>query len=165
MPLERFRAKAEASSATVLLAADEDAAADLVLAAAPATAATASLAARFPRVAARLASRPRLPDTAAEVAAAGRFAVAETGSIVLAEAAADRSACWLAERLWLLVPAGALEATLEGALARVAALVRDGAAHVTLMSGPSRTADIERTLTIGVHGPREVRVVLVGSAG
>lgn len=164
MLLERFRAKAEATSAAVLFAADEAQAADLVLAAAPAAAATSSLAASFPTVAGRLAPRPALPDAAAEIVAAGRFAVAETGSVALAEAAADRSACWLAERLWLLVPADAIEPTLEAALARVAALVREGAPHVSLVSGPSRTADIERVLTIGVHGPREVRVVLIGSA-
>ena len=32
---------------------------------------------------------------------------------------------------------------------------------ITLATGPSRTADIEKTLVVGVHGPREVYVFLV----
>jgi L-lactate dehydrogenase complex protein LldG len=32
---------------------------------------------------------------------------------------------------------------------------------LTLASGPSRTADIEKTLVVGVHGPKEVYVFLV----
>lgn len=32
---------------------------------------------------------------------------------------------------------------------------------ITLASGPSRTADIEKTLVIGIHGPKEVYVFLV----
>jgi L-lactate dehydrogenase complex protein LldG len=31
---------------------------------------------------------------------------------------------------------------------------------VTLVTGPSRTADIELTLAIGVHGPQELFVIL-----
>ncbi|MFL5806187.1 MAG: lactate utilization protein C [Roseiflexaceae bacterium] len=34
--------------------------------------------------------------------------------------------------------------------------------NLTLITGPSRTADIELTLTLGVHGPREIHVVLIG---
>jgi L-lactate dehydrogenase complex protein LldG len=33
--------------------------------------------------------------------------------------------------------------------------------NLTLISGPSRTGDIELTLTLGVHGPREIHVVLI----
>jgi L-lactate dehydrogenase complex protein LldG len=112
------------------------------------------------------------PDTGAARAAAGHddgdrtadglFAVVETGSVAVALPRAERGEALLSDRLWVLVPTSELVPTLEDALARIDGLVREGRPYVTLMTGPSRTADIERALTVGVHGPRELHVVLVG---
>lgn len=34
--------------------------------------------------------------------------------------------------------------------------------NLTLISGPSRTGDIEQTLVLGAHGPRELHVLIIG---
>lgn len=108
------------------------------------------------------AARGAAGREATDRVAEGLFAVAETGSVAVALPRAERRLALLADRLWLLVPASDIVPTLDDALARIEALVRDGHAYVTLMTGPSRTADIERALTVGVHGPRELHVVLIG---
>lgn len=38
----------------------------------------------------------------------------------------------------------------------------DMGSYLNFITGPSRTADIEQTLVIGVHGPKEVHMVLLG---
>jgi L-lactate dehydrogenase complex protein LldG len=129
---DRFALKAAAVGATVLAAADAESA------------------------------RALAGHDAGDRIADALFAVAETGSVAVALPRGQRGEALLSERLWLLVPASEVVATLDQALARIALLVRDGRAYVTLMTGPSRTADIERALTVGVHGPRELHVVLVG---
>src|SRR6266487_1133340 len=87
-----------------------------------------------------------------------QWGIAETGTLVL-ESARERS------RLASLVPpmhvallsTSRICASLADALARV-----DVASHaVTLITGPSRTSDIELTLVVGVHGPQVVHILLL----
>lgn len=100
------------------------------------------------------------PSQSGDHLAEGLFAVAETGSIAVAWSREERGRALLADRLFVVVPGDRLLATLDEALARIHELVREGRPYVTLMTGPSRTADIERALTVGVHGPRELHVLL-----
>jgi L-lactate dehydrogenase complex protein LldG len=70
----------------------------------------------------------------------------------------------------LLVPvhlavlrADCLYPSLAALLAAHANVVEEGS-NLVLITGPSRTADIEMTLTRGVHGPGEIHVILLGAA-
>ncbi len=60
----------------------------------------------------------------------------------------------------VLVPAERIFGTLEEALAR-GGFASPLPANLVLVSGPSKTADIELTLAFGVHGPRELLVFIL----
>lgn len=89
--------------------------------------------------------------------------IAETGTLVL-DSASER------HRLVSLVPpvhiaiinASSIVETLGEALALLQK-DKEISPAVTFITGPSRTADIELTLAIGVHGPQELYVIVNGS--
>lgn len=110
---------------------------------------------------------PEADDPAADVVdvpvaiVGGLMAVTETGSVLVSEHdLADRVVTMLCHRLVQVVAASDVVERLEDVAAWLAA--RGGqAGFASLMTGPSRTADIERSLTIGVQGPDEVDVVVL----
>ncbi len=105
------------------------------------------------------ASEPRALDGLPCLVATGRLAVARTGSILVTEREVPvRAHLLLPETLVLLVSAGALVDDLPDAYAALDP-ARLAGGYVTLVSGPSRTADIEQTLVTGAHGPRRLTVV------
>lgn len=86
------------------------------------------------------------------------FGAASTGTLLQdASAAAQRLASTLPPVHIALLRAGAIVADINAALRRFDPA---RAPFLALVTGPSRTADIERVLTIGVHGPRRLVIVL-----
>jgi L-lactate dehydrogenase complex protein LldG len=90
-----------------------------------------------------------------------RSAIAETGSLVLWPSPEEPRLLSLVPPLHvaLLSSATIRETFLE--TIREEGWARRMPANALLISGPSKTADIEQTLAYGVHGPKRLVVVLV----
>jgi len=106
-------------------------------------------------------SRPRDEQAQAEIGVTGcHGAIAETGSLaVLSGRGHSRAVSLLPPVHLAVVRAEDLVFSMGEFFARHAERIA-GAAGCTFITGPSRTADIELTLTLGVHGPGQVIVVL-----
>jgi L-lactate dehydrogenase complex protein LldG len=80
------------------------------------------------------------------------FALAETGTIGLLSSAERPRAVSLLPRIHLaLVDPTVFRADLHQVFAEA-----KSAPHLVFVTGPSRTADIELTVTLGVHGPQHL---------
>jgi L-lactate dehydrogenase complex protein LldG len=104
---------------------------------------------------------PRAVQAAAEVGLTGvHAAVAETGTLaVLSGEGTPRAASLLPPTHVAVVRRADLHPSMGAFFASCADAIA-GAACCTFITGPSRTADIELTLTLGVHGPGVVFVVV-----
>ena len=94
------------------------------------------------------------------------YALSDTGTLVLLASKGQARSISLLPPVHIAVVRP--QQVLSG-LSDLLPLLRSGAAAagidlssaVTLITGPSRTADIELTLVVGVHGPQELHVVLL----
>ena len=90
------------------------------------------------------------------------WAIAETGSLVIEGGPAKgRSVTLLPPVHVAVVDVDRVLATVPDAIAEYAES-GEVPANLTFHTGPSKSGDIEMTLAVGVHGPGEVHVVLVG---
>ncbi len=115
---------------------------------------------------ARESLRQKFIDATVGISGAN-MAIAETGTIVLVtnEGNADLTTTLPPVHI-ALFGIDKLVATLDDAVAVLRMLPRSGtgqiiSSYVNWITGPSRSADIEQSLTIGVHGPREMHCVIL----
>jgi L-lactate dehydrogenase complex protein LldG len=114
------------------------------------------------------ARRPKRDESqgADAVGITGCFcALAETGTLVLTSSRETPSSTHLLPETHIaIVPVSRIVATMEDAFALMRA-ERGGVADmmpraINMVSGPSRTGDIEQTIVLGAHGPYRVHVVI-----
>lgn len=115
---------------------------------------------------ARASLRQKFIDATVGISGAN-MAIAETGTIVLVtnEGNADLTTTLPPVHI-ALFGIDKVVATLDDAVAVLRMLPRSGtgqimSSYVNWITGPSRSADIEQSLTIGVHGPREMHCVII----
>ena len=108
----------------------------------------------------RAAMRARVADAELGIAEAD-FAIASTGTLAVVSTANRPSS------LTLLPPASLVIVQIDRMMANLAAVLAEmgpagvAANRLTLITGPSRTADIEKRIVLGVHGPKSLHVIVV----
>lgn len=90
-----------------------------------------------------------------------RFGIAETGTLVFAASKGTPASLNFVPEYSIVVLRKA--DILENSEAVWAAFAKEGRLpnSLNLVSGPSKTGDIEQTLFLGAHGPRELHVLLI----
>jgi L-lactate dehydrogenase complex protein LldG len=106
------------------------------------------------------------PDPTSLTAVAHAFAgVAETGTLALASGPDNPTSLnFLPDNHIVVLEAKDVAGDYEAVWARLRVTFGGDTMPraVNLITGPSRTADIEQTLILGAHGPRRLHVIVVG---
>jgi len=91
------------------------------------------------------------------------YGIAETGSLMLASDVEDiRMATMLAKIHIAILPITKIRLNTESIETELDDILKNNApSYTAFITGPSRTADIERVLAIGVHGPIELHLLLI----
>ena len=91
------------------------------------------------------------------------WAIAETGTLVLEGGPGmGRSVTLLPPTYVAVVPVGRILRTVPEAIEKYAGDAGGLPANVCFHTGPSRSGDIEMALFVGMHGPGDVHVILIG---
>ena len=106
--------------------------------------------------------RGEAPEIAGAGVSRAIYGLADTGSVVLAASPDEPRARSLLPAVHVsLLPEDRILAGLDELFEAVG---DDLPSALAIVTGPSRSADIEQRLAVGVHGPGEVHVVLIPAA-
>lgn len=90
------------------------------------------------------------------------FGIAETGTLVLDSSDEDvRLATMVSEVHIGLLPRSKIRATAEELEQELRGYMQTVPNYLAFITGASRTADIERVLALGVHGPLELHILIL----
>jgi L-lactate dehydrogenase complex protein LldG len=93
------------------------------------------------------------------------YGIAETGTLALLAGPGQGRAVSLLPPMHIAVlRASDIVYDLSALFERVESERKELPSALTFITGPSRTADIELVLTVGVHGPKYLHVILLGDA-
>ncbi|MBI9087958.1 MAG: lactate utilization protein [Desulfobacterium sp.] len=88
--------------------------------------------------------------------------IAETGTLVVSSNSEDlRLATMVSDIHVAVVKMSDIGACALDMADKIRALTTNPSSYTAFITGPSRTADIERVLAIGVHGPLELHIMLL----
>lgn len=92
-----------------------------------------------------------------------RYGIADTGTLVIDSTDEDlRLATMISEIHVAMLPIAAIRDSSTDLEKELRARMQGSASYLAMITGASRTADIERVLALGVHGPLELHILLVG---
>ncbi|MBI9085198.1 MAG: lactate utilization protein [Desulfobacterales bacterium] len=90
------------------------------------------------------------------------YGIAETGTLVLDSTSEDlRLATMVSEVHVAVLPLSRLRRTAFELEPELTEMMQNPTRYIAFITGASRTADIERVLALGVHGPLELHVLLL----
>jgi L-lactate dehydrogenase complex protein LldG len=91
-----------------------------------------------------------------------QWGIAETATLVQVSSSEDlRIATMLSETHVALLPRTRVKHEARDLEPELSRIMKAPSTYLAFISGASRTADIERVLTIGVHGPQELHVLIL----
>ncbi len=90
------------------------------------------------------------------------YGISETGTLVVDSRNNDiRLASMIVDTHVVILPVSKIKMTMDELIPELNNMLNKESSYLSFITGASRTADIERVLILGVHGPLELHILLL----